>query len=142
MNILISACLLGRKCRYDGKDKNQIDLSCLEGHDLIAICPEVDGGLSVPRPPAERVSSYTINKDGNDVTLEYVRGAEMALKRAVDNNCKIAILKAKSPSCGKGRIYDGTFTGTLTDGNGVTAELLLANGIDVYTEDEISLIRF
>jgi uncharacterized protein YbbK (DUF523 family) len=78
----------------------------------------------------------------DDVTLEYVRGAEMALKRAVDNNCKIAILKAKSPSCGKGRIYDGTFTGTLADGNGVTAELLLTNGIDVYTEDEISLIRF
>ena len=142
MNILISACLLGHKCRYDGKDKNRIDLSPLDGHNLIPVCPEVEGGLPVPRPPAERVFSYIINKEGNDVTSEFTLGAEIALKRALEYDCGIAILKAKSPSCGKGRIYDGTFTGTLTDGNGVTAELLLANGIDVYTEDEISLIRF
>ncbi len=141
MNILISACLLGHKCRYDGKDKNQIDLSALEGHNLIAVCPEVDGGLPVPRPPAERVSYYIINKEGNDVTAEYTRGAEIALRAALENNCKIAILKAKSPSCGKGKIYDGTFTKTLIDGNGVTAELLQKNGIAVYTEDEIDLIN-
>lgn len=141
MNILISACLLGRKCRYDGKDKNRIDLSALEGNNLFPICPEVDGGLSIPRPPAERVSSYIINKEGKDVTAEYIKGAEIALRTALENNCKIAILKAKSPSCGKGKIYDGTFTKTLTDGNGVTAELLQKNGITVYTEDEINLIR-
>lgn len=140
MNILISACLLGRKCRYDGKDKNKTDLSDLEGHKLFAVCPEVDGGLSVPRPPAERVGSYIINKEGNDVTAEYTKGAETALRIALENNCKIAILKAKSPSCGKGRIYDGTFSRTLTDGNGVTADLLQRNGITVYTEDEIYLI--
>ncbi len=140
MNILISACLLGRRCRYDGKDKNQIDLSVLEGHNLIPICPEVDGGLPVPRPPAERVSSYIINNEGKDVTAEYTKGAEIALQTALENNCNIAILKAKSPSCGKGKIYDGTFSGTLTDGNGVTAELLQKNGITVYTENEIHLI--
>ena len=141
MNILISACLLGQKCRYDGKDKNKTDLSALEGHKLIPVCPEVDGGLPVPRPAAERVGSLVINKEGTDVTAEYTKGAELALQTAVKNNCKIAILKAKSPSCGKGKIYDGSFTRTLTDGNGVTAELLQANGITVYTEDEINLIQ-
>ena len=141
MNILISACLLGRACRYDGKDKNKTDLSRLEGHNLIPICPEVDGGLPVPRPPAERVSSYIINKEGKDVTAEYTRGAEIALRTALENDCKIAILKAKSPSCGKGRIYDGSFSKTLIDGNGVTTELLQKNGITVYTEDEIDLIK-
>lgn len=139
--MLISACLLGRACRYDGKDKNKIDLSRLEGHSLIPVCPEVDGGLGIPRPPAERVSSYIINKEGKDVTAEYTKGAEIALRTAIENNCKIAILKAKSPSCGKGKIYDGTFTKTLIDGNGVTAELLQKNGITVYTEDEIDLIK-
>lgn len=141
MNILISACLLGGKCRYDGKDKNKIDLSVLEGYNLFPICPEVDGGLSVPRPPAERVGPYIINNEGKDVTAEYTRGAEIALKTALENNCKIAILKAKSPSCGKGQIYDGTFSRTLVDGNGVTAELLQKNGITVYTEYEIQLIN-
>ncbi len=141
MNILISACLLGRACRYDGKDKNKTDLSRLEGHNLIPICPEVDGGLPVPRPPAERVSSYIINEEGMDVTAEYTRGAEIALRTVLENDCKIAILKAKSPSCGKGKIYDGSFSKTLIDGNGVTAELLQKNGITVYTEDEIDLIK-
>lgn len=141
MNILISACLLGRACRYDGKDKNKTDLSRFEGHNLIPICPEVDGGLPVPRPPAERVSSYIINKEGKDVTAEYIKGAEIALRTALENDCKIAILKAKSPSCGKGRIYDGTFSKTLTDGDGVTAELLQKNGITVYTENETELIN-
>ena len=141
MNILISACLLGRACRYDGKDKNKIDLSRFKEHNLIPICPEVDGGLPVPRPSAERVSSYIINKEGKDVTAEYTKGAEIALRTALENNCKIAILKAKSPSCGKGKIYDGTFTRTLIDGNGVTAELLQKNGIKVYTEEEIDLLQ-
>lgn len=139
MNILISACLLGRKCRYDGKDKNKIDLSILTEHNLFPVCPEVDGGLPVPRAPSERVGVYIMNKEGKDVTKEYILGAELALKTAVDNNCSIAILKAKSPSCGKGIIYDGTFSRNLTEGNGVTAELLIKNGITVYTEDEIPL---
>ncbi|MBR6514456.1 MAG: DUF523 domain-containing protein [Clostridia bacterium] len=141
MNILISACLLGQKCRYDGKDKNRIDLSVFECHNLIPVCPEVDGGLPVPRAAAERVGSLIINNEGKDVTAEYTKGAELALHTALENNCKIAILKAKSPSCGKGKIYDGTFSRTLADGNGVTAELLQANGIAVYTEDEINLIQ-
>lgn len=137
MNILISACLVGIACRYDGKDKNKTDLSLFAAHNLFPVCPEVDGGLGIPRAPAERVGTYIINKEGKDVTSEYIKGAEHALRTALENNCKVAILKAKSPSCGKDRIYDGTFTQTLTDGNGVTAELLQKNGIQVYTEDEI-----
>lgn len=140
MNILISACLLGRKCRYDGKDKNRIDLSVFDGHRLFAVCPEVDGGLGIPRAPSERIGDRIINKNGEDVTDEYTRGAVLALRTALENDCKIAVLKAKSPSCGKGRIYDGSFSGTLTDGDGVTAELLQRNGITVYTEDEVELI--
>lgn len=137
MNILISACLIGKVCRYDGKDKNKIDISVFNGHKLFPVCPEVDGGLPVPRAPSERIGSYIINNEGKDVTKEYRLGAELALKTAIENNCSIAVLKAKSPSCGKGRIYDGSFTRTLTDGNGVTAELLQKNGIKVYTEDEL-----
>ena len=95
----------------------------------------------MPRAAAERVGSLIINNEGKDVTAEYTKGAELALHTALENNCKIAILKAKSPSCGKGKIYDGTFSRTLADGNGVTAELLQANGIAVYTEDEINLIQ-
>ena len=141
MNILISACLCGVCCRYDAKNKNSIDLSLLEGHTLFPVCPEVDGGLPTPRAPAECVGSYIINNEGTDVTKEYVRGAELALKTALENNCNVAILKAKSPSCGKGMIYDGSFSRTLTEGNGVTADLLIKNGITVYTEDEIDIIK-
>ena len=136
MNILISACLYGKACRYDGKDKNSIDLSRFEEHKLFPVCPETDGGLPVPRAPAERVGTYIINNEEKNVTEQFKRGAEIALKTALDNNCTVAILKARSPSCGKGEIHDGSFTGTLTKGNGVTAELLEAHGIKVYTEED------
>ncbi len=135
MNILISACLYGKACRYDGKDKNSIDLSVFDGHNLFPVCPEVDGGLPIPRAPAERVDDRIINKEGKDVTSEFKKGAGTALRTAIENNCTVAILKARSPSCGKGEIYDGSFTGRLTEGNGVTAELLEAHGIRVYNEN-------
>ncbi|MBQ4562520.1 MAG: DUF523 domain-containing protein [Clostridia bacterium] len=136
MNILISACLCGCTCRYDGKNKNSIDLSKLDGHNLFPVCPEVDGGLSIPRAPAERVGPYIITNEGNDVTEQYKRGAEIALKTALENGCTVAILKARSPSCGKGEIYDGSFTHTVIEGNGVTTELLEANRIKVFTEKD------
>ena len=135
MNILVSACLLGVKCRYDGTG---VDIEGLReafpNDNLIAVCPEVIGGLSTPRTPAERIGDKIITKTGEDVTKAYMQGANEVLKLAKDKNCSLAILKERSPSCGCGKIYDGTFTGKLIEGNGVTTELLLENGIIVKGE--------
>lgn len=134
-NILVSACLLGERCRYDGKSKPCDEVIKLnEKYNLIPVCPEVLGGLETPRTPCEIQNGRVISADGIDRTMEYTTGAQIALEIAKENNCKVAILKSKSPSCGKGKIFDGTFSGTLTDGNGITAQLLTENGIDVYNE--------
>lgn len=140
MNILVSACLLGCACRYDGKSK-PVDAvqKLMETHTLIPICPEIYGGLPTPRPPSEIIGDRVVNNLGEDMTAAYMRGAAEALRFAKMYDCTVAILKAKSPSCGKGKVYDGSFCNTLRDGNGVTAELLLQNGIAVYTEEEIPL---
>lgn len=106
-------------------------------HNLIPICPEVYGGLKTPRDPAERIKDNIITKNGEDVTEQFQKGAEEVLKLAKFYDCKLAILKERSPSCGYGKIYDGTFTGTIVDGNGVAAELLAQNGITVIGESEI-----
>lgn len=135
MNILVSACLLGMKCRYDGTGIEMEELKTAFPEDnLIPVCPEVLGGLPIPRTPAERIGDNIITKVGTDVTKEYMQGAKEVLKLAKDWNCSLAILKERSPSCGSGKIYDGTFTGKLIDGNGVTAELLLKNDIKVKGE--------
>ena len=141
MKILVSECLLGKNCRYCADNcKNQPVLDLGNKYQIIGVCPEVVGGLPTPRPPAERVGDKIIAKNGVDVTAEYTKGAEIALQLAKDNNVAFAVLKSKSPSCGKGIIYDGTFTGGKVSGNGVTAELLMKNGFLVYTEDELDLI--
>ena len=128
VNILVSACLLGVPCRYDGKSVpcEAIVEAARRGVRLIPFCPEIYGGLPTPRTPAERVGESVVNRDGVDVTAQYRRGAEEALRLCRLFHCAHAILKEKSPSCGSGRVYDGTFTGTLTDGDGVTAALLKA----------------
>lgn len=138
MNILVSACLLGVNCRYDGGSNDAPALQpLLQEHHLIPVCAEQLGGLPTPRVPAERCGDAVITRDGRDVTAEFTAGAEEVLRLAERFGCKIAILKAKSPSCGRGRIYDGSFTRTLTDGDGVCAELLQRHGIRVYTEHEL-----
>ncbi len=137
-NLLISACLLGIPCRYDGRSVKAVDVSALrEKYNLIPVCPEIYGGLPTPRTPSERQGDKTVMKDGRDVTENYLRGAKAAYELCLELGCKKALLKEKSPSCGKGKIYDGSFTGTLTDGNGVTAEYLIARGIEVFCEGEI-----
>lgn len=142
MNILISGCLLGLKCRYDGKEKKLPEIEKLiESYNLIPVCPEQLGGLPTPRIPAERVKDRVITQVGVDVTKEYQIGAEEALKIAKLYNCKKAILKEKSPSCGCGKIYDGTFSRNLIVGNGVTADLLLKNEIEVFGESEIDKLK-
>ena len=138
MKLLVSACLLGLCCRYDGCAKpNAAVLALREGHTLIPVCPEQLGGLPTPRAPSERQGDRVVSRQGRDVTAEYHRGAEETLRLARLYGCTAAVLKERSPSCGCGRIYDGTFTGTLTDGDGVTAEVLKENGVTVYGESEL-----
>ena len=142
MKILVSACLLGVRCRYDGKSKPHPAVERLmERHTLIPVCGEIFGGLPTPRVSAERQGARVVTADGRDVTAAYRRGAEEVLRLAERYGCTAAILKERSPSCGSGRIYDGTFTGTLTDGWGVTAELLRDHGICVIGESEAETWR-
>ena len=137
MRLLISACLLGACCRYDGASKaHPLAALLAERHTLVPVCPEQLGGLPTPRPPAERRGGRVVTQSG-DVTEQYLRGAEETLKLCKLLGCEAAVLKERSPSCGRGQVYDGTFSGTLTAGDGVTAELLAAHGILVYGESQI-----
>ena len=136
--ILVSACLLGVDCKYSGGNNlNEKVLDYIKDYEVIPVCPEIMGGLSTPRPPSERIGDKVLNNQGIDVTNEYTKGANETLKLAKLFNVKKALLKAKSPSCGKGQIYDGTFKGVLVTGNGVTVELLESNGIEVITEQDL-----
>ena len=136
--ILISACLLGTPCRYDGASKPCEKAKALkETYDLIPVCPEVMGGLETPRLPCEIQNGRVIRSDGADLTEAYENGAIKCLKLATENKIRLAVLKEKSPSCGCHFRYDGTFSGTLIPGNGITAEMLTNNGIQVKSEDEL-----
>ena len=136
--ILISACLVGDKVKYNGGDNlsSKID-ALLEKYELVPFCPEVEGGLSIPRSPSERVEDRVMNMDGEDVTDEFYKGAELAYNICLFLKIKKAILKEKSPSCGSKIIYDGTFSHKEISGMGVTAEYLKEKGITIYNEDEI-----
>jgi len=137
--ILVSACLLGERCRYDGKSKpSQAVIRLFEAADLVPVpvCPEKLGGLPTPRTPCERCGGKILSEDGLDRTDAYLAGAETVLRMCLESGCKLAILKQKSPSCGSGQIYDGSFSGRLTEGYGVTSELLIRNGIKVIDENE------
>ena len=135
--LIISACLVGRSCRYDGASKILAELGELEKlFDIVPVCPETDGGLSVPRPPAEIINGKIITADGEDVTGTYEKGARNAVVTALRAGAKYALLKESSPSCGTHFIYDGTFSGKLVDGNGVFAGMLSSMGIEVITEKE------
>lgn len=139
--LLVSACLLGRPCRYDGRSKPCAQVIALgERYELVPVCPECDGGLATPRIPSERVGERVVNAVGEDVTDFYRRGAEIALLTCKEQGIERAVLKAKSPSCGRGQIYDGSFSRRLTKGNGFCAELLMNAGITVFTEDEVALL--
>lgn len=146
--VLLSACLAGRACRFDGSDNEDARLAGLiAGGRAVLVCPEDEGGLGTPRPPAEIVGgdgrdvlagrARVVTKQGRDVTEEYVRGAQLALERARATGAVTAVLKARSPSCGKGCVYDGTFTRTQREGDGVTTALLEANGIQVLTDEDL-----
>ena len=138
---LISACLAGVNCRYNGGN-NQCDWvkKFMKDKDCLLVCPEEMGGLSTPRPPSERIGSKVVTKDGQDVTENFLTGAAKSIQKAeetaaeLEQEIKLAILKAKSPSCGCGKIYDGTFSGVLVDGDGMLTAMLKEKGIPVITE--------
>ena len=136
--ILLSACLLGKACRYDGRSV-PCDKALLleEKYDIIPICPEVEGGLPTPRIPSERIGERVMNKAGEDVTENYLVGAQAALGICKSQNVRLAVLKERSPSCGCREIYDGSFSGRLVSGVGVTVELLKSHGVEVLGESEI-----
>ena len=138
--LLISACLLGAACRYNGASR-PLDAETLEKltarYALVPVCPEQLGGLPTPRLPAERGYDGVHNAQGESVTAQFFRGAAEALRLAQFFGCRKALLKERSPSCGSGEIYDGFFTGTLRPGDGVTAEALKAAGLAVYTEADL-----
>ena len=147
--VLVSACLAGRACRFDGSGAYEDEVAALvEEGRAVLVCPEVDGGLGTPRPPAEIVGgdgadvlagrARVVTHQGADVTDAYVKGAERALAAAQRAGATSAILKARSPSCGVGRIYDGSFSRTLEAGDGVTAALLEANGVHVMSDEDIA----
>ena len=144
--ILISACLLGVACRYDGRtkplDKEIIERLKKQFH-LIPVCPEIMGGLPTPRFPSEiSPEGKVMRKDGQDITENYRQGAKEALRLAEIFGCETAILKERSPSCGAGQIYDGSFTNTLTSGNGIAADLLIRSGIRVVGETALATENF
>lgn len=114
-------------------------LAKLSDHEIVAICPEVEGGLSTPRPPAEIVGERVLRENGEDVTEAFVKGAERVVKLARENNVSQAILKSRSPSCGCGQVYDGSFSGQLTPGDGITARVLKAAGITCISDEDFLL---
>ena len=139
--VLVSACLIGNNCKYNGSNnKNEKIIEYLKDKEVILVCPEVMGGLDTPRLKSEIDTSQkelrVINELGKDVTSYFVKGAEIALRRALANNVKVAILKEKSPSCGYKKIYNGKFDGTKVDGSGVFTKLLIENGIKILTEED------
>lgn len=138
--LLISACLLGENCRYDGGSNalpEPVLAALRKRYELLPVCPEWDGGLATPRIPSERRGASVVNRAGEDVTACFERGAEIARRRAEAAGCGLALLKERSPSCGSGRIYDGSFTGALVPGDGLTAETLRAAGVAVYGESRV-----
>lgn len=143
--VLVSACLMGERCKYSGdSNENEKVKALFEEKDWepVPVCPEVLGGLSTPRTPAELCGERVVTADGRDVTKEFLLGAERALLLAREHGCTLAVLKERSPSCGSGMIYDGTFSGTLTPGDGKTAQLLKAEQILVFGENHLDEMLF
>ena len=141
MKILVSACLLGQACKYDGgSNLNEAVLAYCEGHEVVPVCPEVAGGLPVPRCPCEIANGAVVNSRGENVDAAFRAGAEACLRKAADEGISLAILQPRSPSCGVHQVYDGTFSGRLTEGSGVFADLLMRRGFKVLDADDIKAL--
>ena len=139
MKYVVSACLLGDNCKYNGGNNyNENVCKFLSNKEYIKVCPECLGGLSIPRLPSEIIGDKVINSSNIDVTLNYKKGAEETLKICQNENINCAIMKSRSPSCGCGKIYDGTFSKKLVDGDGITVRLLKEHEIKVLSEEDIN----
>jgi len=147
--VLVSACLLGKNCRFNGGDSHSPDLEDLDV-DFIPVCPEEAGNLGTPRPAAEMQkgaesilngNGSVVDNNGNDVTEKFIQGAEESLKTGINSGAEYAILKSRSPSCGVGKIYDGSFTNSLSDGDGIFAHLCRQKGIHCISSDELDKIK-
>lgn len=137
MKYIVSACLLGDNCKYNGGNNYSKEIiEFLKDKEYIKVCPECLGGLKIPRVPSEIKGDKVLSKEGSNVTTQYNLGAEKVLNIALKNNCDCAILKSKSPSCGCGLIYDGTFSNKLISGDGITTRLLKEHGLKVINSDE------
>lgn len=142
MDVALSACLLGERCRYDGGAKPHEAVCSLASRvKAHPVCPECAGGLPIPRPPAERVDTRVLMRDGTDVTSAFVSGAQACKDEVLAHGVSLAVLKARSPSCGTGFVYDGRYSGTLVRGDGIFAELLKKEGICVVTEEVVESCR-
>ena len=138
MKIMVSACLLGENCKYNGSNNlSERVLNFVRGHEVIMVCPEVLGGLPIPRIPAEIVNGVVINKEGKNVDAEFRKGAQIALEMARENQVELVILQSRSPSCGSKQIYDGSFQGKRIEGQGVFAKLVMENGFHVLEEEDL-----
>ena len=138
MKVGVSACLVGQNTKYDGKNNyNEYVMQYLKDKEVVIICPEVFGGLPTPRVPSEQINDKVINKNNEDVTKQFTDGAQISLEKLLKENVTTLILKAKSPSCGYKKVYDGTFSNTLIDGHGVFTKLALSRGFTIYTEKDI-----
>ena len=138
--LLVSKCLLGGNCKYNGGNNlNSKVVKFIEGKKYVEVCPECFGGLPTPRDPSEidSKSGRVYSSKGKDVTENFLKGAEMTLDIALRENAELALLKQSSPSCGCGKIYDGSFSGKKIEGNGITSQLLLENGIKIITEEDL-----
>ena len=133
--------MVGKNTKYDGGNNyNEYVIEYLKDKEVVLICPEVFGGLPTPRIPSEQLNDKVINSNNEDVTRQFVDEANEALKRLQQQNVNVVILKERSPSCGYKKIYDGTFSKTIIDGNGVFAKLAIENGFIIYTESDIENI--
>lgn len=139
--IIVSSCLLGHKVRYNKEARLEKGiLSLKKNYDLVPMCPEVLGGLQIPRDPGEIINGKVVSIKGEDLTKEYEKGRDLVLDFVKKHNIKISILKSKSPACGKNKIYDGSFSGKLKDGHGITAKALIDLGIKVYDEKDYNTL--
>ena len=138
MTVAVSACLLGENCKYSGGNNlNQKVLDFIADKDVIPVCPEVAGGLPIPRPAAEIIDGAVMNNQGQSVDREFRLGAQRCLAQLEGKQVELVILQPRSPSCGKDRIYDGTFSGILTNGDGIFVQLLKAYGYPIISADEL-----